>query len=171
MGRREILDALDLDVTKREGREKIQHQGTFNANPVSAAAGIAALEIVASTDACERANASATMLRAKLNEVLDAEGVPWAASGTFSAFHIFTNPQNRKITPSTFDPLSHDFVELTTNPPGIVHKLRLAMLINGVDIAGYPGGIISAAHTEEDILNTVGAFREALKMLKREGEL
>ena len=171
VGRREILDALDFDVTKREGREKIQHQGTFNANPVSAAAGIAALEIVASTDACERANASATMLRAKLNEVLDAEGVPWAASGTFSAFHIFTNPQNRKITPSTFDPLSHDFVELTTNPPGIVHKLRLAMLINGVDIAGYPGGIISAAHTEEDILNTVGAFREALKMLKREGEL
>ena len=28
------------------------HPGTFNANPVSAAAGIATLEIIAGTDAC-----------------------------------------------------------------------------------------------------------------------
>ena len=170
-GRKEILDALDSGVTKREGREKILHQGTFNANPLSAAAGVAALEIVASTDACKRANASATMLRAKLNEVLDAEQVPWAVYGTFSAFHIFTNPKNKKVTPSTFDPLSHDFEELTTNPPGLVHKLRLALLINGVDIIGQPGGTVSAAHTEEDILNTAGGFREAVKMLKYGGDL
>jgi len=69
-GRKDILDWLDFDVSKATGHEKIGHQGTFNANPVSAAAGIATLEILASTDACARANAYGAEVRAKMNEVL-----------------------------------------------------------------------------------------------------
>ncbi len=44
-GRKEILDWLDFKVTAANNQEKIYHPGTFNANPVSAAAGIATLEI------------------------------------------------------------------------------------------------------------------------------
>src|SRR5215208_3618097 len=55
-GRKDILDLLDFQVTKGAGKEKIAHPGTFNANPLSASAGIAALRVVAETDACERAN-------------------------------------------------------------------------------------------------------------------
>src|SRR6516164_7792738 len=51
-GRKDILDLLDFQMTKAADREKISHQGTFNANPLSAAAGVAALEIVGTTDAC-----------------------------------------------------------------------------------------------------------------------
>ena len=54
VGRKEILDWLDFKVTKAAGREKIAHPGTFNANPVSAAAGIATLEILSTTDACDQ---------------------------------------------------------------------------------------------------------------------
>ena len=43
-GRKEILEELDFEKTAERGREKIQHPGTFNANPVSATAGIAALK-------------------------------------------------------------------------------------------------------------------------------
>ena len=68
VGRKDILDRLDFQVTKAPGREKIAHQGTFNANPVSAAAGIATLEILATTDACDRANAYGAEVRAKMNE-------------------------------------------------------------------------------------------------------
>ena len=57
VGRKDILDWLDFSVTKAAGKEKVAHQGTFNANPVSAAAGIATLEILSATDACARANA------------------------------------------------------------------------------------------------------------------
>ena len=56
-GRKDILDLLDFKLTKAEGKEKIAHPGTFNANPVSAAAGIATLEILSSTDASAQANA------------------------------------------------------------------------------------------------------------------
>ncbi len=53
----------------------------------------------------------------------------------------------------------------------MVSKLRLAMLLGGVDITGWPGGTTTAAHTDDDLERTVVAFREALAMLKREGEL
>ncbi len=171
VGRQDILERLDFEVSRRQGREKIQHQGTYNANPVSAAAGIATLEIVAGTDACERANAFAARLRAELNQVLEAQSVPWAVHGGFSGFHVFTNPRRRKLAAASFDPFDHDFEELTTTPPGLAHRLRLAMAVNGVDINGHPGGIVSAAHGEAELSRTVEAFAESLIMPRRDGEL
>ncbi|MEQ9122935.1 MAG: aminotransferase class III-fold pyridoxal phosphate-dependent enzyme, partial [Alphaproteobacteria bacterium] len=41
VGRQDIMDALDFQAMQAAGREKIDHPGTFNANPISAAAGIA----------------------------------------------------------------------------------------------------------------------------------
>ena len=58
--------------------------------------------------------------------------------------------------------------ELQAKPPELVRKLRMAMLINGVDLSGWPGGLTSSVHSEEDIAETVEAFRESLRMLKRE---
>jgi glutamate-1-semialdehyde 2,1-aminomutase len=45
------------------------------------------------------------------------------------------------------------------------------MLLNGVDITGWPGGTVSAAHDEDDLKKTLDAFRDSLVMLKNEGEL
>ena len=171
VGRKDILDLLDFDVEVRKGREKIAHQGTYNANPVSAAAGAAALDIIATTDACDKANAYADALRKRLNEVLEAEGVAWAGYGTYSGFHVFTNTRKRPITPSAFDPFDYDYEELKANPPEVVTKLRLAMLVNGVDITSWPGGTVSAVHDEDDLEKTVAAFRQSLVMLKSEGEV
>ena len=170
-GRKELLDDLDFYATRESGREKIFHPGTFNANPVSAAAGTAALTIVRDSDACERASASGAELRAGLNAMLEAEGVPWSVYGTFSAFHLFMNPRGRAITPSAFDPLAIDYAELKDRPPELVNKIRLGLLVNGVDIQGWPGGMTSAANTADDISVTVDAFRETIHMLRREGEL
>ena len=167
-GRKDLLDCLDFEVTSADGREKINHQGTYNANPVSSAAGTEMLRIVGSTDACARANDFGERLRASLNEVLVDEGVPWAAYGTFSGFHVFLNPQGRSIRPDRFDPFSIDYRELKANPPGLADRLRLAMLSNGVDVTGWPGGTISAVHGDRELAETADAFRESLRMLKAE---
>ena len=167
-GRKDLLDCLDFEVSSADGREKINHQGTYNANPVSAAAGTEMLRIVGSTDACARANDFGERLRGALNEVLIDEDVPWAAYGTFSGFHIFLNPDGRAIRPDRFDPLSIDYRELKANPPGIADRLRLAMLSNGVDVTGWPGGTISAAHGDAELAETAEALRESLRMLKAE---
>ena len=171
-GRKDILDLLDVQVTKAADREKITHQGTFNANPLSAAAGVAALEIVGTTDACAIANGYADELRRRVNEVFEEEHVPWAAYGLFSNFHIFTNPDRRKIVPTRFDPLEQPVETLFgKSQASLVHKFRLATMVGGVDFSGSPVGITSATHGEAELEDTLKTVRNAVRMLKQEGEI
>lgn len=168
-GRREILDGLDLAACAAMGREKIPHQGTFNAAPVSAAAGIATLDLLATTDACERANHYAARLRAALNQVLVERRVPWIVYGTYSGFHIFTNPERvvksiEEITSGRVPPATFKNVDRN-----LAMKLRLGMLVHGVEIFSWPGGPTSAVHTDDDLRRTVDAFRGTLEMLHAEG--
>ncbi|MBV9863337.1 MAG: aspartate aminotransferase family protein [Alphaproteobacteria bacterium] len=171
-GRKDILDSLDFQATKGAGREKIAHPGTFNANPLSAAAGIATLTIVAETDACARASAYGEALRGRLNEMLEEEHIPWAAYGTFAGFHLFTNPEGRAITPTRFDPFEHSAAALKGNRnAGIAHKLRLAAMLGGVDLNSSPGGVVSATHGEAELDDTVAGLRKAVRLLRQEGEM
>jgi glutamate-1-semialdehyde 2,1-aminomutase len=169
-GKAEYFDLLDFEAMAAAGAEKVLHFGTFNANPLSAAAGIAALKVIRDTDACGRANAYADRLRAAMTDVLADEGVAWAMYGEYSGFHIFTNPERRACDPRGFDPLSVDIFELKNNAPA-VNKLRIGMLNHGVDMNGWPGGLISAVHTDADLDRTVAAFRATIRDLKDEGDL
>jgi glutamate-1-semialdehyde 2,1-aminomutase len=171
VGRKDILDQLDFAVAQRTGREKIQHPGTFNANPISAAAGTAALTVIAETDTCERASSTAASLRTALNEVLEDAAVPWAVYGTYSGFHTFLNPRGEKIRPASFDATALTLDDLKAQSKTLVNKLRLALLVNGVDVNGRIGGFLSATHTEDDVAHTADAFRQAIRLLKQEGEL
>lgn len=172
VGRKDILDRLDFKVTKAAGVEKIAHLGTFNANPVSAAAGIATLEILAGSDACARANAYGAEVRAKMNEVLEEEGVKWAVHGSYSGMHIYTNPEGADIVPSGFDAVG--FIQKMIDRPrgeGVTGQVRMGLLVNGVDMNSGPSGMISAMHGEEEMAITVDAFRATLRALKREGAI
>ena len=171
-GRRDILDLLDFKRTKAKGIEKIAHPGTFNANPVSAAAGIATLEILSSTDACAKANAFGETLRQRMNEVLEEEAMKWAVHGSYSGFHVYTNPDNADITPGSFDAVA--FIPAMINAKrgeGITSALRMGMLVNGVDVNSGPSGTISATHGDDEMAVTVDAFRSSIRALRREGAL
>jgi glutamate-1-semialdehyde 2,1-aminomutase len=171
-GRKDILDLLDFEQAALSGREKIQHQGTFNANPVSAAAGIACLEIIAGGGICETATGRAQQLQSMLNPVFADEGVPWAAFGGHSAVYFFTNPDGLDIDPLRFDPCALDAETLRTGGKHpATGKFRLALMLNGVDISGRPGGSTSCRHSVEDLERTTEAVRRSLRMLKDEGEL
>ena len=171
-GRKDILDWLDYDAAPAAGHERIAHEGTHNAHPVSAAAGIATLKIIRDTDACARASAIAAKVRAGMNEVLEEEGVPWAVYGVHSFFNFFTNPENRAIRPTTFDA---DAVPVewfkTDKREKLLGKMRLAMLVHGIDLKGWRGGIVSAAHTQADVDLTLAAWQKSLRALRQEGEL
>ena len=170
VGRKDIMDWLDFKLTKAAGQEKVSHQGTFNANPVSAAAGIATLEIIATTDACARANAFGETVRAKMNEILEDEKVNWAVFGSYSGFHVYTNSDGADIVPSRFDAVP--FIPKMLNKPrgeGVSGQLRVGMLVNGVDMNSGPSAWISATHGPEELAITVEAFRTTIRALKREG--
>jgi glutamate-1-semialdehyde 2,1-aminomutase len=165
-GRAEFLDQLDFASTARTNAEKIYHPGTFNANPVSAATGLATLRIIATTDACTRAEATAAEIRAGFNSALARAGVPWAVYGRGSAVHCYMNPRRRRVDPERFDPGSVPPEDLRARNGETVRQLRLAMMLNGVDLSPWPGGLVSAAHGAPEVEETVAAWTESLKMLQ-----
>ena len=171
-GRKELLDLLDFEVAAATGREKIGHQGTYNANPVCAAAGIAALEVIEAEDICATTSATTKKIRDGINAVFADESIPWYCYGEHSGFYIFTDPDGEVNSHSDFDPRNWSLASIKRSAKNsAVNKFRLALLNAGVDISGKPGGIVSAAHDDNDIAMTVDAVRDAVKALRAEGEL
>jgi glutamate-1-semialdehyde 2,1-aminomutase len=171
-GRADVMDRLDANAAKLAGHEKVGHQGTFNANPLSAAAAVATLSIVETEDVCARAERTAAELRNGLTRILVEEQVPWGVYGEASAFLLFQNPGKLDIDPADFDPLKLGFAALKgARNPNLAYRLRVAMLANGVDLMGAPGGLVSATHGSGEVDQTLTAFRTAVRWLKTEGDI
>ena len=50
-------------------------------------------------------------------------------------------------------------------------KLARMLMLHGVDFNNWPGAMVSAALSPQDLADTVDAFRETLRLLRREGDL
>jgi glutamate-1-semialdehyde 2,1-aminomutase len=171
-GRANILNQIDANAAKAAGREKIGHQGTFNANPLSAAAAIATLGLLENEDVCATAERTAAEIRAGMRAILIEERIPWGIYGEASSFLIFQNPARLQIDPAKFDPLDLGFKGLKgARNPSLACRLRIAMLANDVDIMGAPGGLVSATHGAREVAQTLDAFRTAVRWLKAEGDI
>jgi len=170
-GRRDILDWLDHAASTAARREKVGHQGTFNANPLSAAAGIATLALLAETDVCHRANDYAARLRAEMQQEVERAGLDWCIYGSYSGFHIFTNPAHDSVTPADIEAGKYDWRKLKAQSQRteLLTKLRLGMILCGVELFSWPGGPTSAVHSDLDLQHTVTAFAETLTMLREDG--
>src|SRR5262245_18492532 len=172
-GRADVLAAIEF----RPGKPKMRHPGTYNANPLSAAAGVAALKLVATGERCRKANEAESVLRNRLNKVFAHRGWPWLAYIDFSMFKLIPNYQGSRPPEAKGDddgliPYGGDLNKLDGPPanPKLRHAFRQAMLLNGVDIPGL-GGWLTATHTEADIDRTVQAVSASVEMLGAEGML
>jgi glutamate-1-semialdehyde 2,1-aminomutase len=168
-GRADVLRVLDYRKTD-DGFQfpLVVHQGTYNAVPVSAAAGIATLEQVGESDAIDRANRTAAAIRDGINDAIRRRGLRWCAYGQFSDFHLYrgdASPENIYAGEVPWKQLKGAV------PLELVNKIRAGFLLHGVDIASWPGGFASAAHTAEDVTRTVAAFEATFEMLAAEGAL
>jgi glutamate-1-semialdehyde 2,1-aminomutase len=150
---------------------RMQHPGTFNANPLSAAAGVAALEIVSTGEPCRRASALARTLRQRLNALFAARDIPWVAYGEFSFFRLLPGYRGPRPDRDDFIPCEGDPDQLDVpRDPRLVRAFRQGMLLGGVDLPGL-GGMTMAAHTEADVEQTVAAVAATLDLLRAEGLL
>lgn len=161
-GRADWMDAIAFG--NRYGK-KMKHPGTYNGNPLSAAAGCAALDAIADGTACRKANDLARELRRRLNELFTRRNAPCVAYGEFSMIHILPNYDGPRPTSDDFIPCGGDYRHLDAEQPGpLKHAFRCALLLGGVDWFGW-SGMTSAAHTTEDLDQTVTAFDRALDLL------
>ncbi len=164
VGRRDILDLISLEA-EEEGL-KMHHPGTFNANPLSAAAGIAMLKIVKTGKPIEKANKIARKLRNAINKVIDNHSLDWVIYGEFSGIRLLIGHGKKELRAVDFNPYEWDYKKLKGgNDEEIMTHLRCGLLLNGVDLATN-GGMTTAAHTEQDITQTVGAFEKTIEWMK-----
>ena len=165
-GRKELMQVLAFDNPLGK---KMKHPGTYNANPLSAAAGSAALELVATGEPCDKANAVAKKLRAGINGVFAEKGVDWICYGGFSAVKIHPDYDGPRSDSDDFVPFDGDFLKLDRSfdkPLG--HAFRAAMLLNGIDWMGW-GGSTMAVHDDADVDRTVTAFANTIDLLRADG--
>ena len=81
---------ITADEDDRLQSPLVAHQGTYNAEPVSAAAGIATLEEVRRTRRHRAArHATAAAIRDGINAAIRRRGLAWCAYGQFSDFHLY----------------------------------------------------------------------------------
>lgn len=164
-GREEILSLLDTSKEYKGKKAGVFHRGTFNANPLSAAAGVAALEIFRTGEPQRRADSLAARLRDGMQKILRRREIAGAVYGESSTFHIFLGKGAR----GTIGGLSS--VDLKGIPPKTVNALQRALRQRGVDLLSYTGGVTSSAHSEKDIEVTLAAFDEAIEEMAGAGEV
>ena len=157
VGKKELLGMMAHrgDATW-DRASRVSQNGTFNANTMSATAGIATLELVQDGGLHARANKLGDELRGRLAEVMKKVGVPGACFGEASIFHVSFEG---KPGLAGFDrPRRGDLYQ----------KLRCALLNNGVDCAAHHGWI-SAVHSEDDLARTVTGYERALAAMAQDG--
>src|SRR5438874_4927762 len=162
VGKHDILEVQTFKGELHKDRfERVLQQGTFNANPLSAAAGLNALQIVGEGWATEQANQAGEQLRVGLRDCLERRGVAGAVLGEFSVFQILLGEGMEEAAQTT------DVQRLMAGR-GAVNTLRKAMLLNGVDLM-RSGGFTSIVHGDQELSQTINAFDRSLQSLQSEG--
>ncbi len=164
-GRAEIIDQIGFRAGASRGR--IAHPGTFNANPLSAAAGSACLSLIADGTHQEQATQTAAEIARGMNAVFREEAIAGCVYGQSSMLHM---AMGMEAQPD--DGYSWGWRALPAAPPRVAPEvataLRRGMINEGVELMG-DGMMVSSAHTGEDVARTVEAFRRTLRSMKAEG--
>jgi len=156
-GRRPLMSLLAFRGDPDWDRsQRVAHAGTFNANPLCAAAAIATLELCADASLQARANKAGDELRRRLSDVMKRAGVPGTCYGEASIFHVSFEGKPGLAGPDR------------PRRSGLYHLLRCALMNNGVDCS-MNHGWISAIHSDEDLERTVQAYERAFGAMVAEG--
>jgi len=166
-GRADVMDVMTMrDDAEWNQHHRIPHQGTFNANPLSASAGLAALRIIEKGEATGQANRNGELLREAIGDTIRREGADWVVYGEFSGFHLLPLPRGESFTCAD--------IYAGKVPPAVLkggtstdltHTVRRGLIAEGVDVFPWPGGVVSAVHTEDDIAQTGEAFARLLRRI------
>jgi glutamate-1-semialdehyde 2,1-aminomutase len=136
-GRADVMDVLAVPPDEEVGARFVSHPGTFNANPLSAAAGIAALDAIEALGARTRADTFAAALE-------EAWAGELAAAGSGGRVWRLSS-----------------IVHLSLDDPAADDRLSVRLREEGVDCL-RTSAFCSAVHGDEELERSVEALRHAL---------
>ncbi len=165
-GKADIMELMAFrDDPEWDSVLRVPQGGTYNAQPTTVAAGVATLEAIANEGVNARADAMAKRLKDGLNESFIRNEVTGHAHGIASIVHVNLGADcncDRELCTMPFDEV------YSTMPVEKTRALRRAMLVNGVDMMGGRAFLVSSAHDEQVIDQTIAAFSQSLKELREE---
>ena len=143
-GRADVLEIFDA-----RRPSAASHGGTFNGNPVAAAAGLATLREL-TPDVYATLDRLATRLTERLSGGIATRGLSARAVNVGSLFQVFRGDDRSAFAPAAGQP----------------SELYLGMLLEGYMIAPRGMGAIPAVATEEDIDDLADAFGRVLSTIE-----
>lgn len=146
-GRDDIMAMWDPS----NGGATVQHAGTFNGNPMTAAAGIATLETL-TPEKYVQLEKLGDLLRSELRALFAELEVPMGVTGIASLFALqFTSEE------------VVDYRTYTTNDMDMLQTMFIGLLNEGFLLSNRCGGSVSTVHTEDDVHGFVNAVGNVLK--------
>jgi glutamate-1-semialdehyde 2,1-aminomutase len=145
-GRREIMELV--------ASNEVPHQGTFNSNPLCLAAALATLKELSRDNGqvMRHISAMGAKLRSGLNRLFEKYHFPMKLSGADPIF---------ALNSPALDLRSYrDFVKLDFN---FMHRFHTEMLAEGVWFMRRGNVMLSAAHNEEDVSQTLDVAERVIK--------
>ncbi len=136
----------------------VYQAGTLSGNPVATACGLATLREISQTGFFEALSASTRSLVDGLVAAAASEGVPFSADCEGGMFGFFLLPE-----------LPQNYATVMQTNGARFNTLFHGLLDRGVYIAPalYEAGFVSAAHTPQDIAETVAIAQDAFKLLSK----
>ena len=134
----------------------VYQAGTLSGNPVATACGLATLREIRRPGFYEALGAKTQKLMTGLKGVADKAGVPFSVDSEGGMFGFFL-----------FDALPQNYAKVMTTDNKRFNTVFHGMLDRGVYFAPalYEAGFVSAAHTDEDLAETVRVAEEVFKLL------
>ena len=171
VGNAEIMSLFDFTGNAHHDRhQRVVHFGTFNASPLSAAAGIAMLKRIATGDPTQQANSVAERLRESWNRVLEREGIAGYVYGPSSTIHVYFETAADRVRDAAAREDLHttDATCLKSMPTELVLEYQRQLRYRGVDIMSSTGGVVSAVHTDEDVHQATAVFEQTVTALREQ---
>ncbi|MDD5031228.1 MAG: aminotransferase class III-fold pyridoxal phosphate-dependent enzyme, partial [Rhodoferax sp.] len=136
----------------------VYQAGTLSGNPVATACGLATLQEISQPGFYDDLSRKTRKLISGLCDAAAAEGVPFCGDSEGGMMGFYLLP----TLPTTYS-------QVMKSDSARFNQLFHGLLDRGVYIAPalYEAGFVSAAHTDEDLDNTVAAAREVFKTLSR----
>jgi glutamate-1-semialdehyde 2,1-aminomutase len=154
-GRAEVLAPFDARRTERTNLAWAS--GTLNGNPISASAGLAALEVLSQPGVYDRLHQTGGRLRRGIVEAGRRHGFPTQALGEDAVFGVRfmenEHPQN--------------WMDLQAHDRALGLKWGMQLLDRGLLVNPNEKFYISIAHTDEDVDRTLQICDEAFAAIKR----
>jgi len=167
-GKREVMEMIAFRENDPawNSTHRVPQAGTYNANPLAAAAGVACLTKAADPAVQQYCDDLAGQLRVAFNAIMQDKDVPGFAWGESSVFHVAMGQRASNATSGDLHSPEGVEIEFLKNSGHFV-ALEQAMLLEGVHLF-HGGGLTCQAHTQEDVDKTIEAFSRSMDRLLAE---